>query len=353
MKRIASIVLLAGLLAAAAGCHRRPLHDMEGLVAIKVTIDLDTVCNIKSNIYNDQIAKPNAESDMLRVFLYDHKTHQQVAQTFISENSYDQAGHQVFTGYMNINYGTFDFLIYNFDTPNTLIKGENNEDEIEAYTSSMSQNVAQAFASANTGINENSLISYQPDHLMVAQEQNYYIAPHTDIVTMETTAHTCINTYYIQIHVEGMQYVAGCSAVISGLYSGNKFGRNPGTPVNLGERIADPSTAVYFNLEKSTDKNIAGENKDVLCALFNTFGKIEDISSDLYVTFNAVDTEGNQIKKEVSLDVVFRSADALERHWLLLDETWIIDDPNPHPVGGGGFQPVVDDWEEQHGEIEL
>ena len=106
-------------------------------------------------------------------------------------------------------------------------------------------------------------------------------------------------------------------------------------------------------MEKSTDPNIAGENKDVLCALFNTFGKIEDVTSNLYVTFNAVDTEGNQLQKVVNLDVVFRSADAIDRHWLLLDEVWSIPDPIPHSVGGGGFQPLVDDWDEQHGEIAL
>ena len=341
MRRYVLTTLLAGVVMFAAGCHRRPLYDMDDLLRIKVTIDLDTVSNVMTNIYNENVTKPNTNTDKLRVFLYDHDRNTTLAQTFLDDKSWDEAGHQVLSGYMHISYGTFDFLIYNFDTPNNLYKNENSESSIEAYTSEM------------TRTPEDLTVSYQPDHLMVAREQGFRVSPHTETPTLETTAHTCINTYYIQIHVEGMRYVTGCSATISGLYSGNKFGCDSGRAGILGERIDEPSTCVYFTMEKGSDPNLAGENKDVLCALFNTFGKIEDVTSNLYVTFKAVDTEGNQLQKTVNLDVVFRSEDAIERHWLLLDETWTIEDPVPHSVVGGGFQPVVDDWDEQHGEIAL
>lgn len=341
MKQIRFIALLAGIIILAASCHRRPLHDLEERVLIKVTIDVDTVSNVMCNIYNDQIPIPNTNTDMMRVFLYDHETQNQVAQTFLSDKSYDENGHQVLSGYMNISYGNFDFLIYNFDTPNTLIRDERNEGTITAYTSEATR--------TPDGVN----VSYQPDHLMVASERDLRVSPHTEVTTIETTAYTCLNTYYIQIPVEGLRYVSSCSATITGLYSGNMFGQESGREGILGQRIDNPSTAVYFTMLKSTDKNIAGDNKDVLCALFNTFGKIEDISSDLYITFNAVDTEGNQLQKTINLDVVFRTEDAIDRHWLLIDETWIIPDPVPHPTNNGGFQPMVDDWEEEHGEIEL
>ena len=355
MKQIRFIALLAGIIILAASCHRRPLHDLEERVLIKVTIDVDTVSNVMCNIYNDQIPIPNTNTDMMRVFLYDHETQNQVAQTFLSDKSYDENGHQVLSGYMNISYGNFDFLIYNFDTPNTLIKEENNEDAIQAYTSQAPQSILPAAAGSKADDNTymGSVIHYQPDHLMVARERDYHIAPHAELTTIETTAYTVLNTYYIQIHVEGLQYVSSCNAVISGLYSGNQFGLDSGMKYVYGKPVSNPSAAVYFKLEKSTDKNIAGDNKDVLCALFNTFGKIEEQSSDLYVNFNVVDTEGNLLTKQVSLDRIFKTEDAIERHWLLIDEAWSIPNPKPNPVGGGGFQPVVDDWEEQQGEIVL
>ncbi len=345
MKRIAYITLLIVAAMAIAACHRRPLHDMEERITLKVTVDVDTVCNIGRYIYNDQLEVPNTNTDMLRLFIYDKQTHKQIGQKLISNKSYDEAGHQVFTDYLNISYGTYDFLVYNFDTPNTFIKEENDEDAILAYTTDVPKAVSNYFGG--------QAATYQPDHLMVAQEQQFYVAPHTELPTLEMVAHTCINTYYIQIHVEGLQFVSGCSAIISGLYNSNKFGCESTSPWTVGQRIADPATSVYFTMEKGTDKNIAGDNKDVLCAVFNTFGKIEDQHSNLYVVFNAVDAQGNRLQKSVSLDQVFRTENALQRHWLLLEDTWVIDNPQPDPVNSGGFQPSVDDWEEQYGEIEL
>ena len=352
MRKIGFIALIALAIVASASCHRRPLHDMEERVQLKVVIDVDTVCNVGRNIYNDKLAKPNTNTDMLRMFFYNSADHSYFGETLLSDKSYDEAGHQVFTSYLNIPSGTFDFVVYNFDTPNTLIKNTNNEGTIEAYTQQVPQSVVSTIT-GKAGGNDAMMLSYQPDHLMVAREQNCYIPFHTELESIETVAHTCLNTYYIQIHVEGLRFVQTATAVISGLYSANMFGRDAVSPWTVGERVGSPSTAVYFNMEKSTDEKMAGENKDVLCALFNTFGKIEDVSSDLFVTFNVIDIEGNRLQKTVNLDVVFRSEDALERHWLLLDDVWIIDDPVPHDVGGGGFQPVVDDWDEEHGEIEL
>ncbi len=355
MKKIGRIILLSALVVLSASCHRRPLVDLMEQVLFKVTIDVDTVANIKRHIYNEQIEKPSTNTDMLRVMVYDKNTHKLLTQNFLSDKSYDAAGHQVFTGNVRLSYGDFDFLIYNFDTPNTLIKEENNEDAIQAYTSQAPQSILPAAAGSKADDNTymGSVIHYQPDHLMVARERDYHIAPHAELTTIETTAYTVLNTYYIQIHVEGLQYVSSCNAVISGLYSGNQFGLDSGMKYVYGKPVSNPSAAVYFKLEKSTDKNIAGENKDVLCALFNTFGKIEEQSSDLYVNFNVVDTEGNLLTKQVSLDRIFKTEDAIERHWLLIDEAWSIPNPKPNPVGGGGFQPVVDDWEEQQGEIVL
>ena len=355
MKKIVYIVLLALAVAATAACHRRPLHDMEERIALKVTIDVDTVCNVGRYIYNDQIPVPNTNTDMLRVFLYDHETHKQIAQTFISDKSYDEAGHQVISGLMNIRYGTYDFLIYNFDTPNTLIKDENGMYDITAYTQDLSGQVRDAIFGSADAANAfpGDKLSEQPDHLMVAREQGFYIPPHTQLETLETTAYTCINTYYIQIRVIGLRFVNSCNAVVSGLYSGNKFGCDATSPWTVGQRIGNPETATYFTMIKSTDKNIQDQNQDVLCAVFNTFGKIEDSNSDLYVTFNLIDTEGNKLRKTVNLNSVFRTENARERHWLLLEDIWEIDDPIPHPVNGGGFVPVVDDWDEEYAEIDL
>ena len=353
MKKAGYIVLLACLLAVFAGCHRRPLHEMEERITLKVTVDVDTVCNIGRYIYNDKIAQPSTNTDMLRVFIIDPKTGKKIGEKFLENKTYDAAGHQVFTDYLNISYGTFDFLIYNFDTANTLIKDENEENTVLAYTQELTQAERNAVTGSESSVLGNSMLSWQPDHLMVAREQNVYIAPHTEMENVETVAHTCINTYYIQIRVDGLRFVRSANAVITGLYSANYFGRDAVSPWTVGERVGNPSTAVFFEMVKSTDDNITDDNKDVICALFNTFGKIENSNSDLLVTFTLIDIEGNRLQKTVNLNEVFRTEDALVRHWLLIDGIWEIDDPVPHPVNGGGFVPYVDDWDEEYGEIEL
>jgi len=343
MRRVKRLLIpFVCALVAIAACERRPLEDMLEKIMIKVTIDLDGVSNVTCDIYNDQVQIPNTNTDMLRVMVYDRDKGSLVAQSFISDKTYDAEGHQVISGTLNIGYGNYDFLVYNFDTPATLIKDETNENSILAYTSGIPSSAAARYIG---GSSYSGAINYQPDHLMVSRDKDYRISAHYEMTTVETTAYTVIDSYYIQIHVEGLQYVSSATAVISGLSPSNLIGPN--------ERTTSPAVAIPVDLIKSTDKNIAGENKDVLCAVFNTFGKLEDSSSDLIVTFNVVDTNGNLLTKEINLNSVFQTKDAVDHHWLLIDETWIIDDPTPAKPVDGGFQPLVDDWEEVNGEIIL
>lgn len=342
------IIGLAALLLLPVSCNRRPLEDASELVRIMVEINVEFISNVTMDIYNENIPVPELNTDMMRVLVYDPDTKNLITQSFISSKSYDENGNQVFSGSLNISYGTFDFLVYNFDTPTTQVSSENNEDEIIAYTNPIPESLRDRFLATKIGEEASQPISinYEPDHLVVASEKNMRISPHDDIVVVETTARPINDTYYLQIHVEGMQFASSATAVISGLSPSTRFG--------AGVRTAEPSVAVAFELNKSTDYRLAGENKDVLCAVFNTFGKVPESPSELIVTFNVVDTAGNLQQYETSLDEVFKTEDAIERHWLLIDETWVIQDPKPNNPGtasGGGFQPKVDDWDQQSGEI--
>ena len=334
------------------GCHRRPLVDMEERIAIQVEVNIKAVSNVTTDIYNEHIPVPDLTTDMMRVMVYDTDTKNLLTQSFITNKSYGPDGSQIFSGVLNISYGNYDFLVYNFDTPTTQVSNEQNENSILAYTDEISPAMRSRFLSFTKDGRDGSdyyddlEINYEPDHLVVAHEQNLRVSPHDTLVVIQTMATTIIDTYYIQIHVEGMQYASSATAIISGLSPSNRFG--------LNERTQSPSTAVCFDMYKSTDDHWAGENKDVLCALFNTFGKIPEATSNLYVTFNVVDTGGNLQSKTVNLDQIFKTEDAIERHWLLIDETWTIQPPGPSgPTSSGGFQPRVDDWEEEHGEIVL
>ena len=337
-KQVIRMALAALILASALSCIRRPLEDMMEQVAIRVDVNVKAVANVSCDVYNENIPVPNVNTDMMRVMVYDPGTRNLLTQSFISQKT-EENGDQVLSGMLNISYGNYDFLIYNFDTPTTQVSGENNENSILGYTSEIPDAMRTRYLGTKAGEYDNVHINYEPDHLMVAREHNLRVSPRDTLVVIKTVATTVVDTYYIQIHVEGMQYASSATAIINGLSPSNHFG--------LNERTLDPTAAVCFEMLKSQDPKLPGENKDVLCAVFNTFGKIPEATSNLHVTFNVVDVAGNLQQKDINLDTVFKSQDAIEHHWLLIDETWVIQKPDDTPQNsGGGFRPVVDDWEE-------
>lgn len=348
-KRIVRIFMALVLLASFAACQRRPLEDMQEQVKIRVKVNIRAIANITTHVYNEHIPVPDLNTDMMRVMVYDPETKGLLTQSFIFNKEIDDEGNQVLSGNLNISYGDYDLVIYNFDTPTTQVTNENNENRILAYTPEISPAMRNRYFGTKADPSEpdysNMLINYEPDHLVVAREHNLHVSPHDTVVVISTTATTIVDTYYIQIRVENAQFMAadGATAVISGLSPSNRFGPNI--------RTEDPSAAVVFNLYKSTDPNIPGANKDVICATFNTFGKIDNASSDLYVTFNIVDTAGNLQTYSTNLNTIFQSEDAIERHWLIINEVFTLEPPTPTTGGGGGFQPKVDDWEEEEGNM--
>ena len=349
-RRLVNIVLVIAAAFALAACHRRPLEDLSEQVLVKVRINIEAISNITENVYNPAIPVPRPTTDMMRVMAYDPGTKKLLTQSFIFDKAVEADGTEVLSGTLPISHGNYDFVIYNFDTPTTQVKDENREDLIIAYTDEISMAQKSRYFGTKTDFTDydNLKIDYEPDHLLVAREHNFRISPHDTLVIINTDASTIIDTYYIQIHVENAQYMSaeGATAVISGLSPSNRFG--------IPFRTDDPSTAVVFDLQKSTDPKLPYTNKDVICAVFNTFGKIEDLDSDLHVTFSVKDVAGNYQTYDTSLNTVFKTEDAIERHWLLIQDTFIIEPPVVGPTNGeGGFQPVVDDWVEEQGNITL
>lgn len=348
------ICCTAVLLLTLVACERRLLEEASEFVEIKVNVDIKAVANVKVDVYNELIPAPDLNTDMMRVLVYDPDTRKLLTQSFISGKSYSEDGSQILTGSLNIAYGNYDILVYNFDTPTTQVTGESDEDEILAYTAEIPP-AQKARYSGKTKAGENDFdiddllaldMRYEPDHLLVGREHDLRISPHDTLVVISTEARTVVDSYYLQIHVEGMQYASSAMAIISGL--------SPSNHIALNEPTQDPTVAVAFDLNKSTDPRLESDNKDVLCAVFNTFGKVPGVESELIVTFNVIDIAGNIQRYQTRLNELFETEDAIERHWLLVNETWVIENPNPNTnPTNGGFQPRIDDWEEEHGEIAI
>ena len=361
-KRIVRILLAAALVMVSfSACHRRPLEEPSGAVRIAIKVDVKTVTNVNANIRSSVVLYGSNTSlwdeklsqldpELMRVLVYDPETDKLLTQSFISSTEIDAEGNKVFMGSLGISHGNYNFLVYNFDTPTTQVNQENSEQSIIAFTDEVSPAMKARYLGTKADDDEDINIHYEPEHLLVANEKDVRISPHDTLVVVRTEASTVVDTYYLQVRVKGMQFASSASAVISGLSPSNHIGYNI--------RTIDPSAAVVFDMEKGQDLSLDGDNKDVLCAVFNTFGKIDQVSSDLYVTFNVFDTAGNLRQYTANLDDVFKTEEAILYHWLIVDESCLvidIPDPgvNPPTPGNGGFQPQVDDWEEEEGTMVL
>ena len=361
-KRIFGILLSVLVALTAISCHRRPLEEPSEAVSINIDVNVRAVTNVNTNVrstvqvygtstalFDEKLEQLHPE--LMRVLVYDPATDKLIAQSFITRTETKADGEAVFSGNLGISHGTYNLLVYNFDTPTTQVSSENTEDGILAYTDEIPAAMRARFLGTKVddlfaGIS----IRYEPEHLMVGNERGVRISPHDTLVVIHTEATTIVDTYYLQVRVKGLQFASTATAVISGLSPSNHIGRN--------QRTTDSSTAVAFEMKKGQDISLDGDNQDVLCAVFNTFGKIEGASSELFVTFNVYDTAGNLLQYQANLDQVFESELAKTNKWLIIDDSvLVIDIPDPGngqtQTGGSGFQPQVDDWTEETGEILL
>lgn len=337
MRRFRFIVVLLCAMMAVVGCHRRPLLEPDHRAVLKVKVRYDGIKNVTTGIYNDKIAVPEFHTDVLRVLFYNEAGSRILSEGFITEREVDADGNDIVTGNVMLAPGHYRVLAYNFDTPGTFIRNEHRWESITAFTDEIPES---KYRSLRGRAIDNEYIYYEPDHLFVARDADLYVEAHSDTKVIEMEANTIIDTYYVQIRVKNLEYAASATAVLSGLSSTNAIGANT--------RHDDESTALYIEMQKSTDERIEDDNKDVLCGVFNTFGRIEGVPSDLHITFQALTREGEYAEKTIDMTPVFLSEDARERHWLLIDEVWELPVPiNPPGSGGGGFSPEVDDWEDE------
>lgn len=316
-----------------AGCERRPLFDPSEQAEIRVRILTDGVSNVTTDIYNDKIPHPVLQTDIMRVMFYDKTGEHMLSEGFITRKETDADGNDVLSEEIMLSPGNFRVLAYNFDTPSTSIKSYASWSSAQAYTSRVSSDVRVTLPKKSSDL---SGIYYQPDHLLVAREKELKVESRHGVQVIELDARTVVDTYYLQIRVKNIGYAASATAVLTGLSSSNNFGDNI--------RNEDGS-GIYLKLLKSTDDRIEGEDKDVLCAVFNTFGRIDGIPSDLKVVINVMSHDGLVLEKEIDMVPVFETEDARERHWLLIEELWELPPPIGPDPGGGGWNPAIGDWE--------
>ena len=334
MRSMVKIILLAAT-ALVLACERRPLFDPEDSAELKVRIVTDGIHNVTCDIYNPELEVPSITSDVMRVLFYAPEGKPILSQGFISSKTIDENGYEVFYGPLALSAGRYKLLSYNFDLDVTRIDSDNDYNKIRATTLEVPQYFYSRFGSRADDLGS---IYYAPDHLFVAREPELRVGSHQGVETIELDATTVVDTYYVQIRITGVNNMAqnaSAQAVLTGMASSNCFGPN--------RRCDDEKASLYFEMKRGIDPHAAeGTTSDVLCAVFNTFGKLEDVHSEMHVTLSVLTRDGETHQKVIDMAPVFESADARERHWLLIEDEWEI--PTPITGGGGGFAPDVEDW---------
>ena len=131
MDRFANIIvrrlmcmLSIGMLA---GCSFRPLTDPEYNTYVRIKVNTDNIRNVTSDIYNEDIERPEIAPEVMHVLFYEPDGNSLVAESFASENSVDEDGYTWISGYMSLVPGDYRMLAYNFGTEGTTVDGYGND----------------------------------------------------------------------------------------------------------------------------------------------------------------------------------------------------------------------------------
>lgn len=314
-----------------AGCHRRPLEDPEYLTKVNVEVNIDNIQNVTCDIYNPKVQAPVIEPEMMHVIFFDKKDNV-AAETFITDVSTAENGRRVISGEFSIIPGRYKMLIYDYGTDDTLIKDYHSWDNACAYTDRVASYIANQYSSKGGGPE----VRVEPEHLVVARNSDEHIPYHSGLYTIHTEARSVVESWYLQIKVDSLQHVSGAQALLRGM-AGSNF-------IATDTRVNVPETSLWFKMVKSDD-----DGTPVICAVFNTFGRIGGSVNDLEVTFDLTRTDGKVFRHTFDISDLFRSDNAVLHHWLLLEETIKIDPPKT----SGGYDPVIGDWDDEHKEIEI
>ncbi|MCC8120304.1 MAG: DUF5119 domain-containing protein [Bacteroidales bacterium] len=322
MKTKISIILIAVLAMVITGCERRTLHD-----------------NYAGNLYVEVVPQLEDESatmpEVYAVAFYDPDTHTLVQTSYIYGTG----------GFVHIETGCYDMLVYNFDTDYTQLRKQSSLSTIEAFTSEVTTDVeghlskmAMLFSQAkneDTRSYADAPIVYEPDHLYAYLVQNLTVPMSVgddDVLRVVVYPSTILERYTISIGpVFNAQYVSGSEVFLTGVASAKL--------VNSREVSEGPAT-LWFPISL----NAAGERLETV---FYTFGKYPGTVNEVYLMVSLTDTSGNEYDGEWDVTDQIDSGS----HDIIINCE--LDIPTPDPDAGGGMAPSVTTWDNNEINIQI
>lgn len=323
-----------------AGCQRRPLEDPDFYTKVKINVNVKSVQNVTCDIYNPDIPVPKISPEVMHVSFYNVEGDKLLAESFISNLETDAEGNISISGNVSILPGEYKMMAYQFGEERAQVGQYRDYREAYAYTDPLSESDIKSLSLKANYASIGQKLRYQPEHIVAAHSDSETIPYHQGVYTIEAQAGTLVQTYYLQVGINGAEYVSMSRAVITSM--------SPGVRISTGkEDVAEPC-AIYIPLIKSEDKG-----RSVICNVFNTFGRVEDSTNKLYLSFDVRTVDGQTITKEYDITELFKSEMCVKHHWLIIDDVIDIPKPVTPTPGGGGFDPSVKDWEDEHYDISI
>ncbi len=333
-------ILVFAILAVLTSCERRELEYGNAIVDLRLNINL----NIRVNGKFERLPDP----EMMRIMFFDPYTYDFVTETYLPAKG----------GRVSIAPGKYKFIAYNFDTEATLVRNDQNYNTIEAYTNEVSSALKSSmlnalrygklesstkadgeddvWAMALKKVQESAVI-YEPDHLFVSH-QDVEVQNISGTQTIEAAAESVVETWQISVRIKNEQYMASARALLTGQIASNFIG----LPKEEGK--TDTDVTLMFDMQAGFDT----ETNDIVIGKFNTFGKNPSVESRLLLTIIIRTVGGDTVSWTRDITDEFMSEENLEDQTIeIIDETIEITPPDNPTSGGGGFQPGVDDWDQE------
>lgn len=353
MRRIAEVLAMICLLLLVS-CERRPLVDISNTHYVRVYVD-EGLLNVTKGFYDEDNERPEYYSpEILRVILADPQTGAVKEERFFRNKGEDEEG-TYFEGYVVAAPGKYHLLAYNFDTQSLTTSDINNCHQISANSIEIAQYLKRKIPSRAKQNQENlkgeggvEKIVYGPDHLFSAHCEEVNVYYQDEIDTLRTAegkhfrAESIVKSYYLQVKVQGMKFVSSSVGVLTGM-AGSAAINGSGMNEN------DPAT-LYFDMIPGK-QDAENEDVSVIYTTFSTFGKLPESDNELEITFDFLTHYGEPYSETLNITDLFRSKDAIEHQWLLIDHTIAVPEPPPIQGGGGGLTPGVGDYEDVETDI--
>lgn len=338
MKARRLVFLFAVIAVFVTGCRRRELEYGNATINLRLNIHL----NVRVNGVIQELPAP----EMMRVMFFDYATYDLITETYLPPEG----------GRVSLPPGKYKFIAYNFDTESTLLRNDRNYYSIEAYTNEITTAMKSSIlnsirygrsatrASEDENIDDwtailneiqNNLVIYEPDHLFVSHQDIEVLNVEED-QTIEAEAETIIETWKISVRIKNSQNMASAKALLTGQIASNFIG----FPKEEGK--TDTDVTLLFDMSAGTDL----EYNDIVVGQFNTFGKNPHVESRLWLTILIKTLDGEMLEWHRDITDEFFTELAVEDQEIYIEDEIDIPEPNPGTqVGGGGFQPGVDEWE--------